>query len=128
MTGKWIPTLGAVLIFSSFQSASYAADAADSEVIKMQVTEPRTKENVQVLEKQHQALMQKIQLRRVELLKNNPKLRKMYLQILQQARELALELDSDRKMQELNTEAAELEKKLSRLQSEKKTESEEKSK
>lgn len=57
-------------------------------------------------------LIRKIHLKRQDLLKNNPKLRRMYQQLLKQTRELALELDANREMRQLNDGLADVERRL----------------
>ena len=48
----------------------------------------------------------------MELLKNNPKLRKMYLEIVRQTQELAIELDSDLDIRSLNRDLRQVETQL----------------
>lgn len=57
-------------------------------------------------------LIRKIHEKRKELLKSNPKLRRMHVQLLKQTRELALELDSNREMRKLNDSLIEVERQL----------------
>ena len=64
------------------------------------------------LNKERTDLLRKIHLKRQELLKNNPKLRRMHQQLLKQTRELALELDANREMRQLNDSLDEVERRL----------------
>ncbi|MBQ9337808.1 MAG: hypothetical protein IJS14_11000 [Lentisphaeria bacterium] len=67
---------------------------------------------IRELENQRRALFRRLQQKRIDLLKNNPKLNKMYLDILRQTQELAIELDSDMEIRALNNELREVEKQL----------------
>jgi|GEM_PF-2576651 len=67
------------------------------------------------LQSEKNELIRKIVLKRTELLKNDPKLHRMYIQLLKQTRALALELDSNREMRELNDALSEVEKKIKKL-------------
>ena len=57
-------------------------------------------------------LIRRIHEKRQNLLKNNPKLRRMHQQLLKQVRELALELNANREMRTLNDELSEVERQL----------------
>ena len=59
-------------------------------------------------------LIRKIHEVRKELLKNNPKLRRMHQQLMKQTRELALELEANREMRKLNDNLTEVERQLER--------------
>ena len=76
---------------------------------------PEEEARVRELQDQRNELLQKIHRKRVELLKNDPKLHRMYIQLLKQTRALALELDSNREMRELNDALSEVEKKIKKL-------------
>ena len=69
-------------------------------------------ERIQTLTAEQGNLVEKQKQKRKELLKNNPKLRRMYLQILKQARQLALELDADREISQINDRLHEIGKNL----------------
>ena len=103
MTGKLMLAAGLLTISAAVQNVS--ADTVpppkpNAEVrVKIQ---PEEAGNIRDLKQQRKELLAKIQKRRSQLLKNNPKLMNMYLRLLKQARELALELDADREIQELN--------------------------
>ena len=71
---------------------------------------------IQELLYQRNELIRKIHQKRVDLLKNNPKLRRMYLQLLKQTRELAMELDSNREMRMMNDALNEINRKLEQEQ------------
>ena len=77
---------------------------------------PEEEARVRELQDQRNELLQKIHRKRVELLKNDPKLRRMYMQLLKQTRELAMELDANREMRIMNDALSEIERKLEREQ------------
>ena len=92
------------------ESGTLAAD------VQAQVN--RKTARIQTLTAQHSDLIEKQKKKRQELLKTNPRLRRMYLQILKQTRQLALELDSDREMNALNDQIHAVEKELKQEQTE----------
>ncbi len=65
---------------------------------------------------EREMLVQKIHAMRLELIKKDPKLRRMYEQLIQQARDLAMELESKREMRNITDSLGELDSKLNRLQ------------
>ena len=67
---------------------------------------------IRTLTEQHRGLLEKQKQKRKELLKNNPKIRRMYLQILKQVRQLAMELDANREISQINDRIHETEKEL----------------
>ena len=67
---------------------------------------------IQTLTVQHRELLEKQKRKRKELLKTNPKIRRMYLQILKQVRQLAMELDANREISQINDRIHETEKEL----------------
>lgn len=67
---------------------------------------------IRSLTEQHRGLLEKQKQKRKELLKNNPKIRRMYLQILKQVRQLAMELDANREISQINDRIHETEKEL----------------
>ena len=123
MTGKLM--LAASLLTFSAAIQTVSADTVPPPKPNTEARQrisPEQAEKIQELKTQRKELLAKIQKRRAELLKNNPKLMKMYLQLLKQARELALELDADRKIQELNEEYFKVVKKLEQEERQKKSE------
>jgi len=67
---------------------------------------------IRTLTEQHRGLLEKQKQKRKELLKTNPKIRRMYLQILKQVRQLAMELDANREISQINDRIHETEKEL----------------
>ncbi|MBO4646751.1 MAG: hypothetical protein J5806_01180 [Lentisphaeria bacterium] len=95
-------------------AASPAAAKSDSPAKPPQLTAEETAKLAQ-LQAEKTELLRKIVLKRTELLKNDPKLQRMYIQLLKQTRALALELDSNREMRELNDALADVEKKMKKI-------------
>lgn len=129
MTGKLLLAAGLLAIFAAVQNAS--ADTVPRpkpDIAGRELTPPPPEkaEKIQDLKNQRKELLVKIQKRRAELLKNNPKLMKMYLKLLKQARELALELDADRQIQELNEAYLKVVKKLEQAERQEKPEGQQK--
>ena len=92
-----------------------SADAPKAEDPKAETPRVLTEEEkakIQALETERRELLRKIQQKRMELLKNNPKLRKIYLDILRQTQELAIELDSNMDIRDLNRALREVETQL----------------
>ncbi len=84
---------------------------------KQKVTNPQAAERARAekiaeLNSKRTGLIRRIHEKRQELLKNNPKLRRMHQQLLKQVRELALELNANREMRTLNDELSEVERQL----------------
>ena len=65
---------------------------------------------------EREMLVQKIHAMRLELIKKDPKLRRMYEQLIQQARELAMELESKKEMRNVTESLGDIDSKLNRLQ------------
>lgn len=82
----------------------------------LKAAEREKAKRIEELTEKRQALLLKIHQKRKDLLKNNPKLRRMYLQLLKDTRELALELDANREMRELNDQLQEVERELNQKQ------------
>ena len=80
--------------------------------VSQKTAEEEKAEKVAELTRQRKELIRKIQQKRKELLKNNPKLRRMYQQLLKQTRELALELDANREMRQLNDDLGDIDRRL----------------
>jgi hypothetical protein len=84
---------------------------------KQKTVDPKTAEREKArklaeLNSKRTELFRKLHEQRQNLLKNNPKLRRMHQQLLKQARELALELNANREMRKLNDELSEVERQL----------------
>jgi len=118
MTGKLMLTAGMLALLTTvFGAPSTPANATparkNSSVSRNAEKDELAK--IQELELMHREFIARIQKKRMELLKTNPKLAKMYLELLKVSRELAVELDSDPEIQELNEARYELERKLNKL-------------
>ena len=129
-TGKIVMTAAALILCSAVKAdpwpspAQHPAPAAqpaaapaakkDSPAKPTQLTAEETAK-IAELQAQKNEIIRKIVLKRTELLKNDPKLQRMYIQLLKQTRALALELDSNREMRELNDALAEVEKKMKKI-------------
>jgi len=113
---KRLMLLSAALLAFHAAGADSPASASASETKKKDVdihTAVREKTaRVQTLTAQRNDLLGKQKQKRQELLKTNPKLRRMYLQILKQTRQLALELDANREIRQMNDKIHEIEKDL----------------
>ena len=136
MPGKFMLTAAAALMLTAAWAAGPGAPAAKSPADKLAAAEEKPavpptgkdagtakpeakkispeeeREQIRQLEAERIQLLRKIQNKRMELLKNNPKLRKMYLEIIRQTQELAIELDSDLDIRSLNRELREVETQL----------------
>ncbi len=117
MTGKLMLAAGMLVLFASVQAAPSAdkVPSAQEDAVARKKAEKEELAKIQELEKQCAELRSRIRKKRVQLLKNNPKLTKMYMDLVRQARELALELDSNREIQELNDAFSDADKKLRQL-------------
>ena len=132
MTGKFMLIAAASLVLTAARAANPAptspadklaaakddpkpavAEKAkpDEKAVKKTTTE-EDMAKIQELETERRALLLKLQQKRIELLKNNPKLHKMYMDILKQTQDLAIELDSDMEIRTLNRELHEIEMQL----------------
>jgi len=123
-TGKFAMTAAALIWCSAVKAdpwptpaqspapAPAAPSAAESAAAKKI---PSNAETVAGLQTEKAELIRKIVQKRAELLKNDPKLHRMYIQLLKQTRALALELDSNREMRELNDALSEVEKKIRKI-------------
>lgn len=67
------------------------------------------------LEARKKVLVENIRKKRLELLRTDPKLRRMHDQLLKQTRAIAIELDSKKEMRSLNDAAKEIDAKLEKL-------------
>ncbi len=65
---------------------------------------------------EREMLVLKIHALRLELIKKDPRLRRMYEQLIQQARDLAMELESKKEMRNITESLGEIDSKLNRLQ------------
>lgn len=113
MTGKWILTAAVCLMLSEVSAVQPVQPVKKTEpgTAEKRIS-PEEMQKIQELKNLRLEILKNIRKKRAELLSGNPKLRKMYLQLLQLSRELALELDSNREMKELNDAYYEIEKKL----------------
>ena len=120
MTGKFMLAAGMLILFAPVWGAPAKGSASDdqSDVVARKIAEKEELARIRELEQQHAELLARIRKKRAELLKSNPKMIKMYLDLLKKARELALELDSDPDIQEMNETRSEMEKKLHQLRQE----------
>ena len=80
--------------------------------MSQETTEQEKAAKIAELNSKKTELIRKIHQKRQELLKNNPKLRRMYQQLLKQTRELALELNANREMRQLNDSLGDVEHQL----------------
>ncbi len=116
MTGKLMLAAGMLALFTSVQAApTPGTTSAQEDAVARKKAEKEELAKIQELEEQCAQLRTRIVEKRAQLLKTNPKLTKMYLELVRQARELALELDSNREIQELNEAYLETGKKLNRI-------------
>ena len=128
-TGKFAITAAALILCSAVkadpwptpaqspaQAAAPASAAAkpDTPVKPAQLTAEETAKLAK-LQAERAELVRKIALKRAELLKHDPKLQRMYIQLLKQVRALALELDSNREMRDLNDALADVDKKMKKI-------------
>ena len=91
------------------------ASAAPATNTKAPQLDPADAAKLAELQAEKAELVRKIALKRTELLKNDPKLHRMHIQLLKQIRALALEMDSNREMRELNDALSEVEKKMKKI-------------
>ena len=96
----------------TINSAGGAQTETKPKVISGKTAEQERTEKIAELNRKRTELLRAIHLKRKELLKNNPKLRRMYQQLLKQTRELALELDANREMRQLNDSLSDVERRL----------------
>ncbi|MBO4633568.1 MAG: hypothetical protein J5858_16760 [Lentisphaeria bacterium] len=122
MTAKRILIAASILLLAGAAAAAdqnrKADGTAQSETeppVRKKIS-PEEEARIRELQNQRNDLLQKIHQKRVELLKNDPKLRRMYMQLLKQTRELAMELDANREMRLMNDELNEINRKLDREQ------------
>ncbi len=117
MTGKLMLAAGMLVLFTSVQAApsSETTFSAQEDAVARKKAEKEELAKIQELEEQCAKLRTQIEKKRAQLLKTNPKLIKMYLELVRQARELALELDSNREIQELNEAFLDAGKKLHQI-------------
>ena len=89
-----------------------AQPGTQQKVIDRKAAEREKAEKLANLNSKRTELIRKIHEKRQDLLKNNPKLRRLHQQLLKQARELALELNANREMRALNDNLSEVERQL----------------
>ena len=109
-----------MLLNAAGEDSQDPPDASEQEekTVDIQTVVKGKNEKIQSLTVQHRDLLEKQKRKRKELLKNNPKIRRMYLQILKQARQLALELDANREIRQINDQLQEIEKTLEKEKNE----------
>ena len=109
-----VKTCGAEAL--SANKESNAVPGTNQKSLEPKTSEQIKAERIAALDQQRTELMMKIHRKRQELLKNNPKLRKMHQLLLKQTRELALELDSNIQMRKLNDSLRDVERQLEKEQ------------
>ena len=114
--------LSAALLMLNTAGADSSAAPSDPESgdknIDIPVAVKKKNDRIQTLTDQQRDLLEKKKQKRKGLLKNNPKIRRMYLQLLKQAQQLALELDADREISQMNDQLQEIERNLEKELSE----------
>lgn len=105
----------------SVSKESDAVSRTNQKSAEQKTAEQEKAERIAALDQQRTELVLKIHKKRQELLKSNPKLRKMHQQLLKQTRELALELDSNIQMRRLNNSLRDVERQLEKEQAPVKT-------
>ena len=120
MTGKFMLAAGLLVLFAPLWGAPSKGSASEeqSDIVARKIAEKEELAKVRELEEERAEILARIRKKRAELLKSNPKMIKMYLDLLKKARELALELDSDPDIQEMNDARSKVEKKLHQLRQE----------
>lgn len=107
MTGKFLLIgLTAALMLSAAAKETAVQPAA------VKYTDPQAAAE---LEARKKVLEENIRKKRQELLRTDPKLRRMHEQLLKQIRAIAIELDSKKEMRSLNDAAKEIDVKLDKL-------------
>ena len=122
MTVRTILILAGVLLFPLACTAKDASTAAqDGRAVNILSGPARPADymdsvQAEKLLSEREALVLKIHKLRIELIKKDPRLRRMYEQMIQQARELAMEIESKREMRDMTESLGTLDSKLNRLQ------------
>lgn len=122
MTARTIWILAGVIFFPLMATAkdapSVTQDGRTANILRTAGTPSDYVDKAQAekLLAEREMLVQKIHAMRLELIKKDPKLRRMYEQLIQQARDLAMELESKREMRNITDSLGELDSKLNRLQ------------
>lgn len=122
MTARTIWILAGVIFFPLICTAKDASAAAQdgraANILRTAVSATDYVDNVQAekLLSEREMLVMKIHKLRMELIKKDPKLRRMYEQLIQQARELAMELESKKEMRNVTESLGDIDSKLNRLQ------------
>ena len=96
----------------TIDNVSGARTETKQKAVSQKAAEQEKAARIAELNSKRTELTRRIHLKRQELLKNNPKLRRMYQQLLKQTRELALELDANREMRQLNDSLSDVERRL----------------
>lgn len=93
-------------------NVSGAPKGADQQAAVSKNAEQEKAKRITELNRTRTDLILKIHKKRQELLKNNPKLKRLYQQLLKQTRELALELNANNEMRKLNDSLNDVERQL----------------
>ena len=109
-----VKTCGAEVLSGNKESDS--VPGTDQKTVEQKTVEQEKAERIAALNRKRAGLLLKIYKKRQELLRNNPKLRRMYQQLLKQTRDLALELDSNFQMRSLNDSLHDVERQLKKEQ------------
>ena len=119
---KRMMLLSAALLMLNTAGADASDALSDPESgdknIDIQVAVKDKSDRIQTLTDQRKALLERKKQKRKGLLKNNPKIRRMYLQILKQTQQLALELDADREISQMNDQLRDIERNLDKERNE----------
>ena len=120
MFKRMISITAVMVLLNSTGAAEQKAATPDRKderqtVVKTPAEQVKT-ERIAELNRRKMELIRQIHATRKDLLKNNPKLRRMHQQLLKQARELALELNANREMSKLNDSLSEVESMLKKEQ------------
>ena len=122
MTARTIWILAGVIIFPLIATAKDTSGATQNARAANILRNAGTaddyvdKTQAEKLLSEREMLVLKIHALRLELIKKDPRLRRMYEQLIQQARDLAMELESKKEMRNITESLGEVDSKLNRLQ------------
>lgn len=122
MTARTIWILAGVIIFPLIATAKDTSAATQNTRAANILRNAGTaadyvdKTQAEKLLSEREMLVLKIHALRLELIKKDPRLRRMYEQLIQQARDLAMELESKKEMRNITESLGEIDSKLNRLQ------------
>jgi len=122
MTARTIWILAGVIIFPLIATAKDTSAATQNaravNILRNAVTadDYADKAQAEKLLSEREMLVLKIHALRMELIKKDPRLRRMYEQLIQQARDLSMELESKKEMRNITESLGEIDSKLNRLQ------------